>query len=101
PKIEKEGNHLTAAMSACVSISSALDAVNDPSPESAVSAAFSALDAVTVFVASYSDQPDTSEPEWQERALQLVESWGEKPVDPGMFRLLDDDPPAWMGRLPH
>jgi hypothetical protein len=96
PKIEERGDHLTAAMAACISVIAALDAILDSTPESATDAAFSALEAVQVFAASWTGPGLDSEARWQSLALELVESCREQGPSQSMFSTLNDDPPAWF-----
>jgi hypothetical protein len=44
----------------------------------------SALDLVTLVYEDY-DQAEENEGTWQEKALDLLKQWGEKPLSRGMF----------------
>jgi hypothetical protein len=98
PKIEEQGDHLTAAMAACIAVIAAIDAIQDLTSEAATDAAFSALEAAQVFAASLTGEGLEAEARWQDLALELVESWGNRPISRDLFSVLNDEPPAWFGK---
>jgi hypothetical protein len=69
----------------------ALQAVEDETSDSAKRAGWSERDAYAS-VAQDKQEGARSEQAWQERALDLLESWGDKPVTRDMFEPLGDPP---------
>src|SRR5262245_7346721 len=101
PDVDERGDEFTAPMRASVSAICALKAIDDP--RAAVQAALSALEAVVSFdnYVGSPGQGEETETRWQERALTLVESWGDehgphrtgstiKPVARDMFAVVAD-----------
>jgi hypothetical protein len=74
----------------------ALEAIEDPTPESALLAAGRVLDCIGPI-----DEEDGVEEEhaWQRRALQLIESLGDKPIRRDLFKDLIDKKPEWQKRF--
>jgi uncharacterized protein YjaG (DUF416 family) len=95
PDVDEEGDEYSGPMRAGVSAISALKAVKDRTARSALDAALAALEAVGSFE-DHIGKGEAAEEQWQERALKLVESWGDKPIARDMFAVLGDDPPVWF-----
>jgi hypothetical protein len=95
PNIEEEGDEYTAPMSASVSTICALKAIKDITARAASNATMHALEAVASFE-DYKGVGEAAEEQWQERALELAESWGAQPITRDMFAVLGADPPVWF-----
>jgi hypothetical protein len=95
PNIEEEGDEYTGPASASVSAICALKAIEEPTARAAGQSASYALEAVSSFE-DYAGDGEAAEKQWQERALKLVESWGDHPITRDMFAVLGDDPPIWF-----
>ncbi len=89
----------TPAYMACMALGFALDAIDDPTAESAVSGAFEALDAVDVFEDYFEPESRTwsvVEQDWQLRALAACEATSDTPVRRDLFAALGPSPPEWF-----
>jgi Protein of unknown function (DUF416) len=95
PDVDKEGDEYTGPMRASVSAIYALDAIKAPTAREARNAARAALEAVASFE-DYKGEGEAAEEQWQERALELAESWGAQPITRDMFAVLGADPPVWF-----
>jgi hypothetical protein len=93
PDIDREPG-LSATLMVYLAAGAALDAIVDSSGASAATAATCVVDAVDL-VTDYLEQPrQDSEVEWQSRALDFLEKWGDMPrVE--MFRQVGGYPPLW------
>jgi hypothetical protein len=81
---------------ACSSAAYAADAIEDKTARSARLAAGRARDAIDQI-----DEEDGVEEEkrWQDQALQVVKSWGDKPIRRDMFDALTREKPGWLRRM--
>ncbi|MCZ6679363.1 MAG: hypothetical protein O7E52_19195 [Candidatus Poribacteria bacterium] len=95
PNIELEGDEYSGPMSASVSTIYALYAITDHTTKAASDAARCAIEAVQSFE-DYSGEGAKAEKQWQENALDLVESWGDRPISQGMFAPIGGEPPVWF-----
>lgn len=98
PNPDEPGGQTPAYM-ACLTLGFALDAIDDPTPESAVNGAFEALDAVDVFEDFFEPESrawSVTEQEWQLRALAVCEAGGDGPVSRNLFTALGANPPEWF-----
>jgi hypothetical protein len=90
---------LGPAYSACMALVFALDAIDDPTAESAVSGASSAVEAVDVFEDYFEPGSRTwsvIENEWQLQALAACESADGDSVRREVFASLGPLPPGWF-----
>jgi hypothetical protein len=98
PRLDVPGGPTPAYM-ACMALAFALDAIDDPTAESALSGAFEALDAVDAFEDYFEPGSRTwsaTEQAWQLRALAACESAGEAPAPRDLFAALGPHPPQWF-----
>lgn len=97
PKLDEGGSGL--AYLACIALGFALDAIDDPTAESAVNGAVEALDAVDVFEDYFEPESRTwsvAEHAWQLRALSVCESKVGVISRVDFFSLLGPLPPEWF-----
>lgn len=84
---------------ACMALAFALDAIDDPTPESALRGSFEALDAVDMFEDYFEPESHTwsgIEQGWQLQALAACEAIGGESIPRDLFASLVSSPPDWF-----
>ena len=81
------------------SVLAALDAVTDSAGSSSANSAICALDALDLLTDYLELDRSDSEVEWQEKAIGLVDSWGERQIDRQMFDAIGNQPPTWWSLI--
>ena len=93
-----EGDHYSGyhvTLSAGAAILSAVDAVGDPSGRAVANVALHVSSAYET--ATDWDEEPTDDMEWQEQAVDLLERWGERPVERESFASLPPAPELGTG----
>jgi hypothetical protein len=101
--MNESGRVVDSAKQVCMAAIYLLDAIIDSSEDESANHAFRAVgfahEAVRYFE-DYAGPGGKEELEVQEKALQLAESWGDKPIKGNMFRGLGPEPPTWLQDVP-
>jgi hypothetical protein len=100
PKLDQTSSDVVS-YPVCVALSHTLDAIDDPTPDSAADAVGSALETIEMtedYLGHETREWAVAERDWLLRALAVCESAGDGPAHRGLFQALGSHPP-WCGEV--